>query len=99
MSTLEIDPPVPTEEPTVEEAPVTEAPKEEPKKVWRLNVLDRCDRCSAQAWIVATLLSGAELFFCFHHSKTVKPLIEAQLTGWLDESERLVQKRTQGSEK
>ena len=32
-----------------------------------LTALDRCDRCGAQAYVRATLLSGSELLFCAHH--------------------------------
>jgi hypothetical protein len=38
--------------------------KEEIKKI--LKIADRCDRCGAQAFILATGVSG-ELFFCGHH--------------------------------
>ena len=38
--------------------------KEEVKKV--LKIADRCDRCGAQAFILATGVSG-ELMFCGHH--------------------------------
>jgi hypothetical protein len=34
-----------------------------------LNALDRCDRCGAQAYVRATLLTGGELLFCAHHGK------------------------------
>lgn len=32
----------------------------------KLNLQDRCDRCSAQAFVLVKLVSG-ELFFCGHH--------------------------------
>ena len=32
-----------------------------------LTALDRCDRCGAQAYVRATLLSGSDLLFCAHH--------------------------------
>jgi len=38
--------------------------KEEVKKV--LKIADRCDRCGAQAFVLATGVSG-ELMFCGHH--------------------------------
>ena len=34
-----------------------------------LNAIDRCDRCGAQAYVRAVLLSGLELLFCGHHAK------------------------------
>lgn len=33
-----------------------------------LKVADRCDRCSAQALVRATLANG-ELYFCGHHAR------------------------------
>jgi hypothetical protein len=38
--------------------------KEEVKKV--LKISDRCDKCGAQAFVLATGVSG-ELMFCGHH--------------------------------
>jgi hypothetical protein len=38
--------------------------KEEIKKV--LKIADRCDKCGAQAFILATGVSG-DLYFCGHH--------------------------------
>ena len=38
--------------------------KEEVKKV--LKIADRCDKCGAQAFVLATGVSG-ELMFCGHH--------------------------------
>lgn len=32
-----------------------------------LTAVDRCDRCGAQAYVRAVLLSGSELLFCAHH--------------------------------
>ncbi len=44
-----------------------------------LNSLDRCDRCGAQAYVRAILVSGGELLFCAHHAKTyaegLKPVV------------------------
>jgi hypothetical protein len=34
-----------------------------------LTVADRCDRCGAQAFVRATMASGAELLFCAHHGR------------------------------
>jgi hypothetical protein len=30
---------------------------------------DRCDRCAAQAYMRATMVSGTELLFCGHHGR------------------------------
>ncbi|EPH02894.1 hypothetical protein HMPREF1531_02210 [Propionibacterium sp. oral taxon 192 str. F0372] len=35
----------------------------------QLTAEDRCDRCSAQAYMRVTLPSGGELLFCAHHGK------------------------------
>jgi len=34
-----------------------------------LTAIDRCDRCGAQAYLLATLPTGGELRFCAHHAK------------------------------
>ena len=34
-----------------------------------LTAADRCDRCGAQAYIRARLVTGGELLFCAHHGK------------------------------
>jgi hypothetical protein len=36
------------------------------KKIWQLNASDRCDSCSAQAYVWVTGVSG-DLLFCAHH--------------------------------
>jgi hypothetical protein len=54
-----------------------------------LAAVDRCDRCGAQAYVRAVLLSGNELLFCSHHAKEyaegLKPVVKAMH----DESEKL----------
>jgi|APGre2960657404_1045060.scaffolds.fasta_scaffold451640_2 hypothetical protein len=41
-----------------------------------LTGLDRCDKCGAQAYFRAIMLSGLELTFCLHHgSKLAGPLV------------------------
>lgn len=42
-----------------------------------LTALDRCDACSAQAKIVATLLNG-ELMFCGHHARKSRDILKEQ---------------------
>lgn len=46
-----------------------------------LNAVDRCDRCGAQAYVRAVMLSGGELLFCGHHAKEyaekLKPVVKA----------------------
>jgi hypothetical protein len=34
-----------------------------------LTATDRCDRCAAQAFMRAKMVSGAELLFCAHHGR------------------------------
>lgn len=36
------------------------------QKVRQLKIADRCDRCQAQAWVIAKGVTG-ELYFCHHH--------------------------------
>jgi len=43
-----------------------------------LTARDRCDRCGAQAYVVATLPSGLDLFFCAHHAKSFVPGLKEQ---------------------
>ncbi len=66
----------------------------EESKVWLLDATDRCDKCSAQAYVKVIGKSG-ELLFCSHHynrimddaegySKMMKFMIEV-----VDERNRL----------
>lgn len=42
-----------------------------------INIADRCDRCGAQAFVLAKLVAG-ELYFCGHHfAKHEKDIREA----------------------
>jgi hypothetical protein len=54
-----------------------------------LTAADRCDRCGAQAYVRATLLTGGELLFCVHHAKEHRPALEANGAVFHDESGRL----------
>ena len=54
-----------------------------------LNAADRCDRCSAQAYVRATLHAGGELLFCAHHGREHIPAL-AGLADIHDESDRLL---------
>ena len=56
-----------------------------------LNALDRCDRCGAQAYVRATLLSGGELLFCAHHGKEYAEKLSSVAVNIQDESEKLVE--------
>lgn len=54
-----------------------------------LNSVDRCDRCGAQAYVRATLISGADLLFCSHHAKAYAESLKAQARHIHDESDKL----------
>jgi hypothetical protein len=54
-----------------------------------LTALDRCDRCGAQAYVRATLVSGGELLFCAHHATEFRPALEANGAAFHDETGRL----------
>lgn len=51
---------------------------------------DRCDRCSAQAYVRATLHVGGELLFCAHHGREHIPALIGR-ADIHDESHRLNQ--------
>lgn len=61
-----------------------------------LTTLDRCDRCSAQAWVKASGVNG-ELLFCSHHYSKVENNIKEWAFEIVDERERLVENRLKGS--
>jgi hypothetical protein len=54
-----------------------------------LTAADRCDRCGAQAYVRATLVSGGELMFCLHHANEFRDALEATGAVFHDESDRL----------
>ncbi len=56
-----------------------------------LNAVDRCDRCGAQAYVRATLLSGGELLFCAHHAKEYSEGLKNVAKEIYDESNKLVE--------
>ena len=56
-----------------------------------LNALDRCDRCGAQAYVRAVLLTGGELMFCAHHGKEYAEKLKTVAVKIQDESSKLVQ--------
>jgi hypothetical protein len=37
---------------------------------------DRCDRCNAQAEVLALLHTGGELLFCGYHARMHQPVLE-----------------------
>lgn len=54
-----------------------------------MTAADRCDRCGAQAYIRARLLSGGELTFCAHHGRKHLPALQGKTIDVHDESGRL----------
>ncbi|MCW2646677.1 MAG: hypothetical protein QOF87_753 [Pseudonocardiales bacterium] len=54
-----------------------------------LTATDRCDRCGAQAYVRATMISGSELLFCAHHWHDNEPRLREIGATIHDESERL----------
>jgi hypothetical protein len=56
-----------------------------------LTVADRCDRCGAQAYIRARLVSGGELLFCAHHGREHLPALKDKALDIRDETERLTE--------
>ncbi len=55
-----------------------------------LNAVDRCDRCGAQAYVRAVLLSGGELMFCGHHGKEYAEKLKQVSAKIQDETDKLV---------
>jgi hypothetical protein len=56
-----------------------------------LTASDRCDRCSAQAYVRATLESGFDLLFCAHHFHENEDRLRQVAVRIQDESDRLAE--------
>jgi hypothetical protein len=56
-----------------------------------LAATDRCDRCGAQAYVRATMVSGSELLFCAHHWHENETALRQVAEAIHDESERLAE--------
>ncbi len=54
-----------------------------------LTAADRCDRCGAQAYVLARLTSGGVLMFCAHHGREHLPKLGPLTTEIQDETNRL----------
>ena len=54
-----------------------------------LTAADRCDRCSAQAYVRATLHAGGELLFCAHHGRRHESALRDVASDIQDESHLL----------
>jgi hypothetical protein len=64
--------------------------KEEIK--YELTALDRCDRCSAQAYVKAVGVSG-ELYFCGHHFAGMEESLSKWAFEIIDERDKLNQNK------
>ena len=49
----------------------------------------RCDRCGAQAYIMAELPGGSQLLFCGHHWGTHEAALRPKVVNIVDELHRL----------
>ena len=54
-----------------------------------MTAADRCDRCGAQAYVRATMISGSELLFCAHHWHENESALREVADSIHDETERL----------
>lgn len=72
------------------------------EKEWQLKVIDRCDSCNAQAYVLVKGSTG-ELMFCGHHYDKIMndPDAYTKMMGFMlevvDERERLIENRLIGS--
>jgi hypothetical protein len=72
------------------------------KKEWFLTITDRCDRCSAQAYVMVKGSTG-DLLFCGHHYDKImnNPNTYKKMMSFMfevvDERERLVDNKLVGS--
>lgn len=57
-----------------------------------LNVTDRCDRCNAQAFVVARKGDMSELLFCGHHGRKHMSALVAQGFDIEDQTHRINEK-------
>lgn len=58
------------------------------EKEFLLTALDRCDKCSAQAWVVAKGPAGV-LNFCGHHYEANQEALKKWAISIVDERHRL----------
>jgi hypothetical protein len=63
-------------------------PKTKEEIQYYLTAVDRCDRCSAQAYVRATGVSG-ELYFCGHHFAGMEESVSKWAFEIIDERDRL----------
>ena len=71
------------------------------EKEWQLRVVDRCDKCGAQAYVMVKGSTG-DLLFCGHHYDKImnNPDAYTKMMAFMlevvDERDRLVENRAQG---
>jgi hypothetical protein len=77
--------------------------KDEVQQEWQLSPHDRCDRCSAEALVKVSGISG-ELLFCGHHYNKVmdnaegyKKMMSFAIT-ILDERDKLIENKAKGKD-
>jgi len=63
-------------------------PKTKEEIQYYLTAVDRCDRCSAQAYVRATGVSG-ELYFCGHHFAGMEESLSKWAFEIIDERDKL----------
>ena len=62
----------------------------------QLKVIDRCDQCGAQAFVIVKLLAG-ELMFCGHHYHKNKDKLNNEAYEIIDERDSINVKPSQSS--
>jgi hypothetical protein len=67
-------------------------PKTKEEIQYYLTAVDRCDRCSAQAYVRATGVSG-ELYFCGHHFAGMEESLSKWAFEIIDERDKLNQNK------
>jgi hypothetical protein len=67
-------------------------PKTKEEIQYYLTAVDRCDRCSAQAYVRATGVSG-ELYFCGHHFAGMEDSLSKWAFEIIDERDKLNQNK------
>jgi len=71
------------------------------ERKWLLSMEDRCDRCSAQAYVSVTGVNG-ELMFCGHHYNKIMNDADGYKNmmsyaySLVDEREKLIETRNKG---
>jgi hypothetical protein len=89
---------------TIMARPIMEnRPSTTEEKPYILNATDRCDSCSAQAYVMVKGSTG-ELLFCGHHYDKImnNPDAYIKMMGFMleitDERDRLIENRSQGKD-